>query len=82
VFHCGDRRELGGFLWYKKIAITLTSTLTNTAHSFDSTDDLIREIIDARVWAGIHYRTSVVQGTVIGREVAHWVSKHYFLPAP
>jgi hypothetical protein len=59
----------------------LTSTVTNSARSFESTDDMIREIIDARVWAGIHYRTSVVHGAVIGRQVAHWVSKRYFLPA-
>lgn len=71
---------LADFFGTKKVPITLTSTVTNTARSFDSTDDMIREIIDARVWAGIHYRTSVVHGTVIGKQVAHWVSKHYFLP--
>lgn len=71
---------LADFFATKKVTITLTSTVTNTARSFESTDDMIREIIDARVWAGIHYRTSVVHGAVIGRQVAHWVSKHYFLP--
>ena len=71
---------LADFFGTKKVPITLTSALTNTARSFDSTDDMIHEIIDARVWAGIHYRTSVVHGAVIGRQVAHWVSKHYFLP--
>lgn len=71
---------LADFFDTKKVTITLTSTVTNTSRTFESTDDMIREIIDARVWAGIHYRTSVVHGAVIGRQVAHWVSKSYFRP--
>jgi PAP2 superfamily len=47
---------------------------------FDSTDDVVREIIDARVYNGVHYRTSVVHATVLGRKVAQWVAKSYFLP--
>jgi hypothetical protein len=39
-----------------------------------------KEIIDARVWGGIHFRTADVQGTVIGKKVAHWLHKHYFQP--
>ncbi len=79
-FTAAIAEALSDFFGTKRVPITLTSTLTNTARSFDSTDDMIHEIIDARVWAGIHYRTSVVHGTVIGRQVAHWVSKRYFLP--
>jgi hypothetical protein len=71
---------LADFVGTKKVTITLSSTVTNTFHTFDSTDDMIREIIDARVWAGIHYRTSVAHGAVIGRQVAHWISKKYFRP--
>lgn len=47
---------------------------------FDSTDDVIREIIDARVYNGVHYRTSVVHGVVLARKVSHWVAKNYFRP--
>ena len=42
--------------------------------------DALKEIIDARVWGGIHFRTADVQGTVIGKKVAHWLEKHYFQP--
>ena len=38
----------------------------------------MREIIDARVWAGIHFRTADTQGHVIGRKVAHELTKSYF----
>lgn len=47
---------------------------------FDSTDDVVREIIDARVYNGVHFRTSVVHATVLGRKVAQWVARYYFLP--
>jgi PAP2 superfamily protein len=71
---------LATFFGTKKVTITLTSTLVPTPRTFDSTDELIREIIDARIYAGIHYRTSVVHGAVLGRQVAHWVAKRYFQP--
>jgi hypothetical protein len=41
---------------------------------------MVREIIDARIYGGMHYRTSGVHGTVIGKEVALYVAKHYFRP--
>ena len=40
----------------------------------------MKEIIDARVWGGIHFRTADVQGAVLGKKVAHYLEKHYFLP--
>ncbi len=69
------------FFGTKKVTITLTSTITGTAHTFHSTDDIIKEIIVARIYGGMHYRTSGVHGSVIGKKVAHWVAKHYFLPS-
>jgi hypothetical protein len=69
------------FFGTKKVTITLTSTITGTAHAFHSTDDIIKEIIVARVYGGMHYRTSGVHGSVIGKNVAHWGAKHYFQPS-
>ena len=47
---------------------------------FDRFSDALKEIVDARVWGGIHFRTADVQGTVIGKKVEHWMEKHYFQP--
>jgi hypothetical protein len=38
------------------------------------------EIINARIWGGIHFRTADVQGAVLGRKVARYVRKNYFRP--
>ena len=40
----------------------------------------LEEVIDARVWGGIHFRTADTQGAVIGKEVARWERKHFFQP--
>lgn len=47
---------------------------------FDRFSNTLKEVIDARVWGGIHFRTADVQGAVIGKKVAHWMRKHYFEP--
>jgi hypothetical protein len=45
---------------------------------FDMPNDLRNEIIDARLWAGLHYRFSSVAGVVLGRNVAKYDLKHAF----
>ena len=49
---------------------------------FEKVNDLDRQIVDARTWAGLHYRWSTVQGVVLGRKAAHWILRRFFLPAP
>jgi hypothetical protein len=68
----GTKRLPGG--------ITLTGATGHPDRHFDSTDDIVKEIIDARVYNGVHYRTSVIEGTILGRKVAQWVAKYYFQP--
>jgi hypothetical protein len=47
---------------------------------FDMPKDLRGEIIDARLWAGLHYRFSDVAGVVLGRKVAKYDLRHAFQP--
>ena len=47
---------------------------------FDRFSRALKEVIDARVWGGIHFRTADVAGAVIGKKVAHWMERHYFRP--
>ena len=68
------------FFGTKKVTITLSSTFTGTTHTFNNTDQIIKEIIPARIYGGMHYRTSGVHGSVIGRKVAHWIDRNYFRP--
>jgi hypothetical protein len=47
---------------------------------FETVSELRREIIDARLWAGLHYRFSGVAGVVLGRKVAKFDLRHAFQP--
>ena len=38
------------------------------------------EIEDARIWAGLHYRTADVQGMELGQNVADYAAANYFQP--
>lgn len=70
------RREVG-----EKVAITFNSTVPNTiAHVFASPDELVAEIINARIYGGMHFRNSVEHGVRLGRKVGAWVDEHYFQP--
>jgi len=62
---------------------TIAWTDTNNAgltRSFSSLSQAIDEIVDARVWSGIHFRTADVQGQRIGRHVASYRQGRYFRP--
>src|SRR6266540_3624417 len=52
----------------------------NAVRHFDMPNDLRHEIIDARLWAGLHYHFSGVAGVVLGRKVANFDLTHAFQP--
>jgi hypothetical protein len=68
---------LQDFFGTDKIAFSNKSC---TTRSFDRFSDALNEIIDARMWSGIHFRTPDTQGAVLGKKVAHHLEKHYFQP--
>jgi hypothetical protein len=53
------------------------TTLTTIEH-FDTAQQLKDEVVNARVWAGLHWRSSVVAGETLGDSVAGWSLSHYF----
>jgi hypothetical protein len=71
---------LKGFFGTDKVSFAMFSGLSGTTRGFDRFSVAMREIIDARVWAGIHFRTADTQGHVIGRKVAHILEKNAFRP--
>jgi len=52
----------------------------NAVRHFDMPSDLRHEIINARLWAGLHYHFSGVAGVVLGRKVAKYDLRHAFQP--
>jgi hypothetical protein len=52
----------------------------NAVRHFDTADELRQEIIDARLWAGLHYRFSGIAGVLLGGNVAAYDLQHAFQP--
>ena len=53
------------------------SSLT-TSRQFADVDQIKDQIVDARVWIGFHYRSSVIAGLRLGEQVARWDLDHAF----
>jgi hypothetical protein len=72
---------LDAFFGTDKIALTLTSRaggVTDRTHTYDRLHDVVKEVDWARVYVGFHFRDSDLQGSSLGRNVARYVTDHYF----
>jgi hypothetical protein len=63
-------------------AFTLAFPAMNLTRSYRSFSQLGKEMIDARVWAGIHYRSSDEDGYDLGRRVAEHALQTVLRPRP
>ena len=54
------------------------TTLGNVTRTFTGFSQVCADIVDARVWSGIHFRFGDEQAAKIGRRVAHWGNRHAF----
>jgi hypothetical protein len=55
-------------------------TAPTTTQTFATVDDLLTQLVNARVWIGFHFRSSVVAGEKLGTSVADWELQRYFQP--
>jgi hypothetical protein len=62
----------------------ITSTFVNpggpAVRTFDTFSQPLAELIEARIWAGLHYRSADVEGQRLGRNVANYAAANYFQP--
>jgi len=61
-----------------EIPFSVNSVVTGTTHSFNSFEDVVAEVDNARIYGGMHYRHSVKQGNRLGRLVTEYMLRHYF----
>jgi hypothetical protein len=66
------------FFHTDKLPFSVFSIRTGKSRSFERLSDALAEVIDARVWGGIHFRTADEQGAKLGRNVAQYEHAHYF----
>ncbi len=49
---------------------------------YDSFARISEDVVDARVWGGIHWRTSCVRGRTVGQQIVDYVVENALLPKP
>lgn len=68
-----------------KVTWTLVCTVPqviNKQRTYSDVNSIMREVDDARVWAGLHWRHSMHHGDQLGRKVAKYVIDNFFRPVP
>jgi hypothetical protein len=68
-------RTLQDVLGTDEVAFGATSS-TGVTRSYRRLSQMLDEIVDARVWSGIHFRFADEEGARLGRRVARWAGRH------
>jgi hypothetical protein len=72
-------RALEDTLDTRHLQLTLISTaVPGAVRNYDSGRALRNDVVDARVWLGIHFRSADTGGVEMGQRVADWALDHYF----
>jgi hypothetical protein len=65
----------------RHLQLTLISTaVPGVQRHYDSGRALRRDVVDARVWLGIHFRFADTASRDLGRRLTAWTLDHYFRP--
>ena len=74
---------VAAFFGTNKVAWTLTSDAPlamQKERTYYDLNALMREVDDARVWGGLHWRHTMRDGAQVGRKVAQHVTRNFFQP--
>lgn len=66
--------------WTIRTSRSAVPQVIQTDRTYYSLNALMREVDDARVWAGLHWRHSMRHGGQVGRKVASHVVRKFFRP--
>jgi hypothetical protein len=80
--HTGVLRMFFGDLPAGGYQITSASALLTASdpktRTFTGFNQAVDEIVEARIWAGLHYRTADVQAVELGTNIANFAAANYF----
>jgi hypothetical protein len=60
--------------------VKIVAGTPNVTRRYSRFTDVVRDVIDARVYQGLHFRTADVQGAALGQQVAEWLAARYLQP--
>lgn len=59
------------------VLMTRSTTLNNSKRSWNSIDEFVQEVSEARIYDGVHYRNSTEVGTAMGKKIGALALKKY-----
>jgi hypothetical protein len=60
------------------VVITMTSaTAPGVTETYTTFKDIADGVVNARVWGGIHWRTSSVRGRIVGQDIGRYVARRF-----
>jgi PAP2 superfamily len=71
------------FFHTDKVEMSIWSTsagLTKNPRTYARLSDIEKEMVEVRIWQGIHFRTAEVVGRAQGSRIAHWTYSNYLRP--
>jgi hypothetical protein len=71
---------LRDFFGTDRMTVTVTNPGAQITRLFASFSEIAQSVEDARVWAGIHFRSADIDGTAMGRQIAAYALKHCMRP--
>jgi hypothetical protein len=72
-------RVLQMFFGTDEVGFDVTSSrFDGETRHFDRFSQPLEEIIDARIWAGLHYRTADLQAQALGETIVDYMAENYF----
>ena len=75
--HAIGSNQINATIWG---ATKATPTGLVTSRTYPTVQNLLDELVNARVWIGFHFRNSVIAGENLGTSVANWDLQRYFQP--
>jgi len=73
-------KVLQSFFGSDAVDVTVVFPAPGILRHYESFSQIANEVVDARVWSGIHYRTADEHGLALGRKVAEYGVTHYLRP--
>ncbi|MGW4466212.1 vanadium-dependent haloperoxidase [Micromonospora sp. NPDC004704] len=80
---CGTGARMSLYRYFfgrDDIAFSGSSVASGTTRQFTSFSQALDELIGARIWGGVHFRTADDEGAKLGEEVYRYAVRHHFRP--
>jgi hypothetical protein len=72
---------LAAYFGTRRITFSFDSGVTNNRHEWTDLDAFVREIGEARILGGMHFRSATDAGEALGEQVSRWVAGHGLPPS-